>query len=274
MAKRYFEFVEGTSSKFWEIWIEGTEVRTRYGRIGAAGQTTVKDQGSAAAAKKLHDSLVAEKTKKGYVESKAGAAATGTPKAPTSSAKAPAKPSRIDDAVRRIEAKAKAAKVTLGKGASDKAIAAAEKTLGFALPEAVREFYRRHDGASAPAVAGRELLSCKRMLAEWTIWKQLLDKGTFEDNDHGEPGPGVQKKWWIPEWVPVTYDGAGNHHVIDCAPGKGGTIGQIVDFWHDEPSRRVVGKDLVTWLAGAEWGDPDADDDDDDDDDGDDEDED
>ncbi len=267
MAKRYFEFVEGTSSKFWEIWIEGTEVRTRYGRIGAAGQTTVKDQGSAAAAKKLYDSLVAEKTKKGYVESTVGAAATMAPQAAPRAAKAPAsKASAIDDAVRRIEAKAKAAKVVLGKGASDKAIAAAETQLGFALPEAVRAFYRLHDGADAPAVAGRELLSLERMLGEWTIWKQLLDKGTFEDNDHGAPGPGVQKKWWIPEWVPVTYDGSGNHHVVDCAPGKGGTVGQIVDFWHDEPSRRVVGKDLVTWLADAEWGDPDADDDHDDDD--------
>lgn len=259
MAKRYFEFVEGTSSKFWEIWIEGTEVRTRYGRIGAAGQTTVKEQGSAAAAKKLHDSLVAEKTKKGYVE--VDADATGGPEP---AAKAPAaKAGATDAAVRRIEAKAKKAKVALGEGASDTAIAAAEEALGFALPEVVRAFYRRHDGADAPAVAGRELLSLTRMVGEWTIWKQLLDNGTFEDNDHGEPGPGVQKRWWIPEWVPVTYDGAGNHHVIDCAPGEGGTVGQIVDFWHDEPSRCVVGKDLVTWLAEAEWGDPDADDDED-----------
>ncbi len=72
MARRYFEFVEGTSSKFWEVWIERNELRTRYGKIGTAGQTTVKDEGSAEAAQKLHDKLVREKTGKGYVEKASG----------------------------------------------------------------------------------------------------------------------------------------------------------------------------------------------------------
>jgi predicted DNA-binding WGR domain protein len=67
-GKRMFEFSEGASNKFWEIWIDGNEVYTRYGRIGSNGQTTVKDQGSPAGAKKLYDKLVAEKTGKGYEE--------------------------------------------------------------------------------------------------------------------------------------------------------------------------------------------------------------
>lgn len=45
MSKRYFEFSEGTSNKFWEVWVEGAKVLTRYGKIGASGQTTVKDEG-------------------------------------------------------------------------------------------------------------------------------------------------------------------------------------------------------------------------------------
>src|SRR4051794_735860 len=71
-AKRYFEFVEGTSSKFWEVWSDGSTVYTRYGKIGSDGQTTMKDQGSAEGAKKLHDKLVKEKTGKGYEEKTAG----------------------------------------------------------------------------------------------------------------------------------------------------------------------------------------------------------
>ena len=66
--KRHFEFVEGSSSKFWEISLDGTSFTTRYGRIGTPGQETVKDMGSADKAKKEYDKLVAEKTKKGYVE--------------------------------------------------------------------------------------------------------------------------------------------------------------------------------------------------------------
>ena len=62
----YFEFVEGSSSKFWEIAIAGTTVTTRYGKIGTPGQSTPKTYKSAGEAKAEHDKLVAEKTKKGY----------------------------------------------------------------------------------------------------------------------------------------------------------------------------------------------------------------
>jgi predicted DNA-binding WGR domain protein len=65
---RYFEFSEGTSNKFWQIWMDGTSVLTKYGRIGAAGSTTVKDFGDDAKATKEYDKLLNEKTKKGYEE--------------------------------------------------------------------------------------------------------------------------------------------------------------------------------------------------------------
>ncbi len=265
MGKRYFEFVEGSSSKFWEIWAEGSEVRTRYGRIGTSGQVTLKDEGSEAGAEKLLNKLIAEKTKKGYEEKTAGGAAEHAKAAPKPEAKAAPKAEAVDlgPALGRIEAKAKKAGVTLRKGASEKAIAAAEKALGQSLPEDVKAFYRAHDGSDDdPAVDNRELLSLERMVGEWKVWKDLLDKGTFEKNDHGTPGKGVQKKWWIAEWIPVTYDGSGNHHVIDLAPAKGGTVGQILDFWHDDDPRNVVAKSLVEWLEKAPWGESDEDDDD------------
>jgi DNA ligase-1 len=65
---RYFEFSEGTSSKFWEISIDGASFTTRYGKIGTDGQQSLKEYASEALAQKEHDKLVAEKTKKGYVE--------------------------------------------------------------------------------------------------------------------------------------------------------------------------------------------------------------
>ncbi len=65
---RYFEFIEGTSSKFWEIQLDGTSFTTRYGKIGTPGQETLKEYDTADKAKKEYDKLVAEKTKKGYVE--------------------------------------------------------------------------------------------------------------------------------------------------------------------------------------------------------------
>jgi predicted DNA-binding WGR domain protein len=65
---RYFELVEGTSSKFWEIKLEGTSYTTRYGRIGTPGQETLKEYGTADKARAEYEKIVAEKTKKGYRE--------------------------------------------------------------------------------------------------------------------------------------------------------------------------------------------------------------
>jgi DNA ligase 1 len=65
---RYFEFVEGESSKFWEIAVEGAQFTVRYGKVGSAGQTTLKEFESPEAAAREAEKLVSEKTRKGYVE--------------------------------------------------------------------------------------------------------------------------------------------------------------------------------------------------------------
>lgn len=66
--KRYFEFVDDSSSKFWEIWMDGKDVTTQWGRIGTNGQTKTKNFADEAKAQKEYDKLLAEKTGKGYVE--------------------------------------------------------------------------------------------------------------------------------------------------------------------------------------------------------------
>jgi len=67
-AKRYFEFVDGSSNKFWEIWMDGCDVTTNWGKIGTGGQTKTKSFPDETKAKKEYDKLLAEKTGKGYVE--------------------------------------------------------------------------------------------------------------------------------------------------------------------------------------------------------------
>lgn len=68
MSPRRFEFVAGTSSKFWEVAVNGTAVTVRFGRIGTAGQTQTRSLENAAAAKKRAEKLIGEKTRKGYRE--------------------------------------------------------------------------------------------------------------------------------------------------------------------------------------------------------------
>jgi DNA ligase-1 len=67
-GNRYFEFVAGTSSKFWEIAVNGNEMTTRWGRIGRAGQSKTKAFKDDAAARAQAEKLIAEKTAEGYFE--------------------------------------------------------------------------------------------------------------------------------------------------------------------------------------------------------------
>jgi DNA ligase 1 len=67
-AVQYFEYVAGTSSKFWEISVSGCQVTVRYGRIGSDGTRKVKAHADAQAARREADKLIAEKTGKGYAE--------------------------------------------------------------------------------------------------------------------------------------------------------------------------------------------------------------
>ena len=75
MATRCFEFVGedvqrnvAAASKFWEVNVDGSTLTVRFGKIGATGQTTVKELGSPAEADAQAAKLIAEKTKKGYSE--------------------------------------------------------------------------------------------------------------------------------------------------------------------------------------------------------------
>ena len=73
--KKYFEFIgedksrkSESAAKFWEVSVSGTTMNVRFGKIGANGQTTVKEFSSPDEAKSAAEKLITEKTKKGYIE--------------------------------------------------------------------------------------------------------------------------------------------------------------------------------------------------------------
>ncbi len=67
--KSYLEYQDDNSHKFWEITLAGLKVTTRYGKIKTDGQVSEKTFESAQKAEKEYNKLIAEKTKKGYLES-------------------------------------------------------------------------------------------------------------------------------------------------------------------------------------------------------------
>ena len=73
-ATRRFELVDGTSSKFWQIAVDGASHTVDFGRIGTKGQSKTKTFASEKAATTDAEKLVKEKLAKGYHEVSTNAA--------------------------------------------------------------------------------------------------------------------------------------------------------------------------------------------------------
>ncbi|EFM2180366.1 WGR and DUF4132 domain-containing protein [Escherichia coli] len=65
---RHFIYQDEKSHKFWAVEQQGNELHISWGKVGTKGQSQIKSFADAAAAAKAELKLIAEKTKKGYVE--------------------------------------------------------------------------------------------------------------------------------------------------------------------------------------------------------------
>ena len=65
---RRFEYTQGTSNKFWEVWCVDENMHCRWGRIGGRAQKKTWWYGSVAAARSMASRKANQKIGKGYVE--------------------------------------------------------------------------------------------------------------------------------------------------------------------------------------------------------------
>ncbi|RYG67354.1 molybdenum cofactor biosynthesis protein MoeA [bacterium] len=140
---------------------------------------------------------------------------------------------------------------TLQPGATEEEILQTEAFLAVQFPEEFKASYRIHNGQAKYAndlIYNREFLCLERIRDEWKVWKDLLDSGTFETYKSEPYGP-IRDDWWDAKWIPVTYDGSGNHDCLDLNPAEGGKVGQVIDFWHDDALRLVKADGFTAWLA-------------------------
>ncbi|MCX4744447.1 DUF4132 domain-containing protein [Kitasatospora sp. NBC_01287] len=151
---RRWEYVEGSSAKFWEAAAEGGTLTVRYGRVGTAGREQSKELDSAQSALDQLAKLIAEKERKGYREVEAAAeAATAT--------EAPAQPQQH------------AAAVTATVTATVTVTAERPDETTFTLPPAwQRALHPRRGGIARPAGplaerAGVKLEKLLRSQADW-----------------------------------------------------------------------------------------------------------
>jgi cell wall assembly regulator SMI1 len=144
----------------------------------------------------------------------------------------------------------------LQPGATEAEIRAFEQAVSVQLPEDLRTSYRIHNGQSPEGdylIYGREFLSLARIQEEWEVWKELLDDGSFQTKtgvDQGcNPDAGIRNVWWSAGWIPLTYDGCGNHDCVDLDPAEGGTVGQIISLWHDDADREMLAPSFRLWFT-------------------------
>ncbi|MEO1655927.1 MAG: SMI1/KNR4 family protein, partial [Bacteroidota bacterium] len=139
-------------------------------------------------------------------------------------------------------------------GAQEEDVKKLEDLIGLSLPAEVIAFYKMHNGQEPDfyyLMDGEELLSLERMGDEWSIWKDLLDSGDFEQDGQAiesEPEEGIRNNWWNPAWIPLTYDGAGNHYCLDLDPTPQGKSGQIIRMWHDSSERELIADSFQEWM--------------------------
>ncbi|ENQ9332666.1 WGR and DUF4132 domain-containing protein [Escherichia coli] len=104
---RHFIYQDEKSHKFWAVEQQGNELHISWGKVGTNGQSQIKSFADAAAAAKAELKLIAEKTKKGYVENASANVhippiTKATPEVETSPESKNQRPWLADDAVIRL----------------------------------------------------------------------------------------------------------------------------------------------------------------------------
>jgi predicted DNA-binding WGR domain protein len=157
MSRRYFEYTDAKSNKFWAISISESSTTVEWGRIGTNGQSKTKDFGSASEAQASYDKLVKEKTKEGYKE--LGSAAPPASPVAQASKPAPAKPAPAKPAPAK-PAPAKQTPELTPKQTPAKSSAGAAPAIDIS-PSAWRwATWRKHAPAPLPAPKPFDLNDC------------------------------------------------------------------------------------------------------------------
>ncbi len=122
------------------------------------------------------------------------------------------------------------------------------------FPEDFRKLLLRHNGSSKYHISpykigggGRTFMALKDIVG---TWKDMVDiGGDFEkDGYFGEQNGPVKQNYWNKRWIPFTENGCGDNIVIDLDPPDEGTLGQIVDWWHEGGVSTFQSSSLREWL--------------------------
>ncbi len=142
----------------------------------------------------------------------------------------------------------------LPSGASLAAIVNAESMMGVEFPDDLRDLLLRHNGSGPffiyPYKNGdgqQWFLGLDEIL---NTWKLLSEVGAdFEkDGKYGEQSGPIKNNYWNNRWIPFTDNSCGDNIFVDLNPDEQGTLGQIVDWWHEGGVSTLEASSLCEWL--------------------------
>ncbi len=155
--------------------------------------------------------------------------------------------------------------VSLPGGASESDISQVEVATGLEFPNDLRQSYELHDGSNRiwlfeqgylmPLAKPHGLPKRKQALfrgvsESWKAMNDMLQDGYFSDSGFkSRPKGPIKNSWWNPKWIPITYNGSGDHVCVDLDPAKGGQVGQVIDWWHERGATNVLAAGFAEWLA-------------------------
>jgi cell wall assembly regulator SMI1 len=140
-------------------------------------------------------------------------------------------------------------RIALAGSADAKLLSAFEKRFRVPLPADVKESYRTFNGSGGFSIFpyGYRLLSLEDSAQTCSMWRDLLERGDMKKLRASPQGP-IKGDWWNAKWFPFASSGSDDFFCVDTDPAPGGSVGQIIEFSHEEGPMRVLGGNLGEWL--------------------------
>jgi cell wall assembly regulator SMI1 len=161
-----------------------------------------------------------------------------------------------------LAAHAPAVRKSLRPPSDDVKVERLQKKLRLTLPADFVASVLIHDGQKSEAEHGLfpapadvlpepsyRLFTLTDVAREWAMMKELHDIGQFEGARKPKPARGIQNVVWSLGWVPIADNGAGDYFCLDLAPAKGGTVGQVILFGHENTDQRRVARSFAEWMG-------------------------
>ena len=142
----------------------------------------------------------------------------------------------------------------LPPGVSVSAIDNAEISMGVELPEDFRRLLLRHDGSGNHCISPYKIgggaqyfMALQNIIRTWE--GMVVIAVEFEsDGEFGEQTGPIKKNYWNKRWIPFTENGCGDNIIIDLDPPDEGTLGQVVDWWHEGGVSTYQSASIRKWL--------------------------